>query len=171
MTHALPHLARAFLHVALAPPLAIALLVAIVSLLSAGAMAAVGTPTSVAWLVPSLDWTIRHEPGWVVLWMAWLAVATPLNIAVWLRSAGWTADAVVWPVLVIAAVAAVGAWLVSRTADLAAAAVLVWAFVAIGVEVEGVLRGTIVAAVVVTVVALALGARRHSLWPTAHAHA
>ncbi|MGB3542778.1 tryptophan-rich sensory protein, partial [Rubrivirga sp.] len=141
------------------------------------AIAIVGILASLVWLYVVLDglglegaerWTMGVPTA---LWMAWLAVATPLNVTVWLRSAGWTADAVLWPILVIVAVSAVGAWLLSRTADLAAAAVLVWAFVAIGVEVEGVLLGTTVAAVVVTLAALALGARHHSLWPTAHARA
>ena len=77
---ALPYLARAALHVALAPPLAIGLLAALVSLLSAGAMAAVGAPMSVAWLVPSLDWTIRNQPDWVMLWMGWLAVPATLTV-------------------------------------------------------------------------------------------
>jgi len=47
--------------------------------------------------------------------------------------------------------------------------VLLWAFTAIAVGVEGVLWGTMVAAGVVTIAALFVGSRRHSLWPTAHA--
>ena len=68
----------------------------------------------------------------------------------------------------VLAVAAVGAWLLMRTADLAVAAVLVWAFVAIAVEADVAVRGATVAAGLVVVAALALGARRHALWPTSH---
>lgn len=141
------------------------------------AIVIVGILTSLVWLYVVLDGLeLRGTERWTMgvptaLWMAWLAVAAPLNLTVWLRSTGWTPDAVIWPILVVAAVTAVGAWLLSKTGDLAAALVLVWAFVAIGVEVEGALLGMIGVAVVVTMVALAVGARRHSLWPTAHAHA
>lgn len=139
------------------------------------AIVIVGILSSLVWLYIVLDrLALEGAERWTMgvptaLWMAWLAVATPLNLSVWLSSLGWSPEALVWPILVMAAVAAVGAWLLSRTADLAAALVLVWAFVAIGVEVEGVLLGTIAAAVVVTLAALAVGARHHSLWPTAHA--
>ena len=77
-----PHLVRAIPCVALAPIVAIALLVALVSLLSAGAMTAMGAPMSAAWLVPSLEWTIRHEPLWVLTWMMWLAVPAALTVLV-----------------------------------------------------------------------------------------
>ncbi len=117
---------------------------------------------------------LRDAERWALgvptaLFLAWLAVATPLNLTIWLRDLGWTAESVLWPVLVIGTVAAVGAWLLTRTADLAVAAVLLWAFVAIGVGAEGVLWGTMVAAGAVVVGALFVGSRRHSLWPTAHA--
>ena len=139
------------------------------------ALVIVGILASLVWLYAVLDQLeLRGPERWALgvptaLWMAWLAVAAPLNITVWLRDLGWTPESVVWPVAVIAAVSAVGAWLLSKTGDLAAALVLVWAFAAIGVKVEGALLGTIGAAVVVTLAALAVGARRHSLWPTAHA--
>ena len=81
MTRALPHIVRALLHIALAPPLAIGLLVAIVSLLSAIGMSAMGVPMGLAWLVPSLEWTIRHEPAWVLTWMTWLAAPAALTVA------------------------------------------------------------------------------------------
>ena len=100
------------------------------------------------------------------LWLAWLAVAAPLNLTIWLRDLGWTAEAVVWPVVVIAAVAAVAAWLLVRTADLAAALVWLWAFAAIAVGASGILWGTLLAAGGVVLVALVLGRRRHSFWPT-----
>ncbi len=105
----------------------------------------------------------------VSLFLAWLSVAAPLNLTIWLRDLGWTSDAVVWPVAVVLAVAAVGAWLLARTGDLAVALVLLWAFTAIGVGVEGALLAAVVGAGLVTVAALVAGARRHSLWPTAHA--
>lgn len=103
------------------------------------------------------------------LWMAWLSVAMPLNLTILLIDLGWTSDAVLWPVLVIAAVTAVGAWLLTRTADLAAALVLLWAFVAIATQASGLLLGTMLVAGVVVLGALFVGSRRHSLWPTAHA--
>lgn len=75
------HLPRAALHAALSPIVAIALLAVAVSLLSAGAMTALGVPMSVAWLAPSLEWTLRHQPTWVLGWTAWLAVPSVLTVA------------------------------------------------------------------------------------------
>ncbi len=139
------------------------------------AVVIVGILASLVALYVRLDrLSLRGAERWAMgvptaLWLAWLAVATPLNLTVWLRSLGWTADAVVWPILVIAAVAAVGVWWLSRTADLAAALVLWWAFAAIGTGVEGALLVTIGAAALAVLGALVVGARRQSLWPTAHA--
>ena len=100
------------------------------------------------------------------LWLAWLAVAAPLNLTIWLRDLGWTSDAVVWPVVVIGLVAAVATWLLVRTADLAAALVWLWAFAAIAVGAEGGLLAAVVVAMGAVVVAVLVGRRSHSLWPT-----
>lgn len=107
----------------------------------------------------------------VSLWMAWLSVATPLNLTIWLQSLGWSPEGVVWPVALIGAVALIGGWVLLRTGDLAVAAVLLWAFTAIALRdgADSAVQGAIVVAWIVTVMALVLGARRYSLAPTAHA--
>ena len=140
------------------------------------AVVIVGILGALAWLYVRLDrMALRGAERWALgvptaLFLAWLSVATPLNLTIWLRSIGWTSDAALWPVAVVLAVAAVGAWLLSRTGDLAAALVLLWAFAAIYAGGAG---GAVVLALGVGalafVVALAVGARRHSPWPTAHA--
>ena len=71
---AAPHAVRALAHVLLTPAATIAILVSTVSLLSASATTALGVPTSLGWLVPSLQWTIQHQPAWVASWMLWLMV-------------------------------------------------------------------------------------------------
>ena len=90
-----------------------------------------------------------------------------------MRSLGWTPDAVVWPVAVVLAVAAVGGWLLSRTGDLAVAAVLLWAFAAIALNGTAgpAIWGALAVAGLVVVVALAVGARTHTLAPTANSRA
>ncbi|WP_412061096.1 tryptophan-rich sensory protein [Rubrivirga sp. IMCC45206] len=139
------------------------------------ALVIVGILASLVALYVRLDrLALRGAERWALgvptaLWLAWLAVATPLNLTVWLRSLGWTADAIVWPIVVIVAVGAVGAWWLSRTADLAAALVLGWAFAAIGSGVEGALLAAVGAAALAVLAGLGVGARRQSLWPTAHA--
>ena len=139
----------------------------------AAAVVIVGILASLVWLYVRLDrMGLEGAERWslgvpTALWMAWLAVAAPLNLTVWLRDLGWTADAVVWPVAVIAAVAAVAGWLLTRTADLAAALVWLWAFAAIAVGADGALRVAVLGAMAVVVGALLVGRRSHSLWPTA----
>ena len=139
------------------------------------ALVIVGILASLVWLYVRLDGLeLRGAERWALgvptaLWLAWLSVATPLNLTVWFLDLGWASDSVAWPVGVIAAVAAVGAWWLSRTADLAAALVLLWAFVAIGVGVEGPILWAVLAASAAVGAAVAVGLRRHSLWPTAHA--
>ena len=143
------------------------------------ALVITGILGSLAWLYVVLDrMELRGVERWTLgvpasLWLAWLAVAAPLNWTVWLRSLGWTSDAVVWPVAVVLAVGAVGGWLLSRTGDLAAAAVLLWAFTAIALNGTAgtALWGALAVAGLVVIVTLALGARAHTLAPTAHARA
>ncbi len=152
------------------------------------ALVIVGILASLVWLYVRLD---RMRPEGVERWtlgvpaslfLGWVSVATSLNLTIWLRSLGWTPEGVVWPAAVVLTVAAVGGWLLSRTADLAVAVVLLWSWTAIALNgtAGGALRTTLVAAGLVTLGALAWGARSHSLaWgarshslaPTAHARA
>ncbi len=134
---------------------------------------------SLVWLYVVLDrMELRGVERWTLgvpasLWLAWLAVAAPLNWTIWLRSLGWSPDGVVWPVAVVLAVAAVGGWLLLRTGDLAVAAVLLWAFAAIALNGAAgtALWGALAVAGLVVLAALAVGARAHTLAPTAHARA
>ncbi len=64
------------------------------------------------------------------LFLAWVSVATAVNISVALSAAGWEGSPI-WPPLVVLVIAAIGTVLLRRTGDVAIAAVLVWAFVAI----------------------------------------
>ena len=132
---------------------------------------------SLVWLYVVLDrMELRGVERWTLgvpasLWLAWLSVAAPLNWTVWLRSLGWTPDSVIWPVAVVLAVAGGGGWLLSRTGDLAVAAVLGWAFAAIALNGTAglALQGATAVAGVVVLVALVVGARAPA--PTAHARA
>lgn len=100
------------------------------------AVVIVGILASLVWLYLRLD---RIEMTTVERWalgvptslfLAWLTVATALNLTVALAAAGWEGSAV-WPPLVVVLVAGIGAALLWRTGDVAFAAVLVWAFAAI----------------------------------------
>lgn len=78
-----------------------------------------------------LDGTERWTLGIPIsLFLAWITVATTLNITVALAAAGWEGSPV-WPPIVVALVALVGSLLLGRTGDLAFAGVLMWAFAAI----------------------------------------
>ena len=66
----------------------------------------------------------------ISLFLAWITVATVLNITVALASAGWTQPGF-WPPLVALVVAGIGAAVLLGAADIAFAAVLLWAFAAI----------------------------------------
>ena len=141
------------------------------------ALVIAGILGSLVWLYVVLDrLELRGIERWTLgvpasLWLAWLAIAAPLNWTIWLRSLGWTADGVVWPVAVVLAVAAAGGWLLSRTADLAIAAVLLWAFAAIALNgaASPALQGAVAVAGLAVLAALFVGARTHTLAPTAHA--
>ena len=138
----------------------------------------VGILGSLVWLYVRLDrMRLEGAERWALgvpasLFLAWISVATALNLTVWLRSLGWTAGGLVWPAAVLVTVA-VGGWLLSRTADLAVALVLLWSFAAIALNgtASGALQAVLAVAGLVTVAALAWGARAHSLAPTAHARA
>ena len=141
------------------------------------ALGIVGILAALVWSYVRLDrMRLQGVERWVLgvpvsLWMAWLSVAAPLNLTIWLRDLGWAPDGLFWPVTLVLAVAAIGAWLLTRTADGAVAAVLLWAFTAIalnGTAGPG-LQVTLAAAAVLVVAALVWGARRHPLGPTAHA--
>ena len=140
------------------------------------AVVIVGILGSLVWLYLRLDrMALRGSERWALgvptaLFLAWLSVAAPLNLTIWLQSAGWTSDAAVWPVAVVLAVSAVGAWLLARTGDVAVALVLLWAFAAIGAGGAGGAVGLALGLGALAVVgAVAVGARRRSPWPTAHA--
>lgn len=100
------------------------------------AVVIVGILASLIWLYIRLDriemtnierWTLGVPTS---LYLAWLCVATALNITVALVAAGWEGSPV-WPPLLVLVVAGIGSALLWRTGDVAFAAVLVWAFVAI----------------------------------------
>lgn len=136
-----------------------------------------GILASLVWLYVRLDrMGLRGAERWwlgvpVALFLAWLTVAAPLNLTIWLRDLGWTPAGTAWPVALVLTVAAVaGAWL-ARTGDVAAALVVLWAFAAIGAAHPD--RATLLGALVVgalgVVVAVARGVRRHGPFPTRNA--
>ncbi|MEM6784183.1 MAG: tryptophan-rich sensory protein [Bacteroidota bacterium] len=104
--------------------------------LALAAVVIVGILASLVWLYIRLDrMGMTTAERWLLgvptsLFLAWLTVATPLNITVALASAFGT-GAAFWPPLLMLVVAAIGAALLSRTGDVAFAGVLVWAFAAI----------------------------------------
>ncbi|MEM8556772.1 MAG: tryptophan-rich sensory protein [Bacteroidota bacterium] len=104
--------------------------------LALAAVVIVGILASLVWLYVRLDrMGMTTAERWLLgvptsLFLAWLTVATPLNITVALAAAFGT-GASFWPPLLVAVVAVIGAALLSRTGDVAFAGVLVWAFAAI----------------------------------------
>jgi hypothetical protein len=100
------------------------------------AVVIVGILACLIWLYVRLDRLgMSKVERWVLgvptsLFLAWLSVATALNITVALAAAGWQGSAI-WPPLVVLAIVAVATTLLSRTGDVAFALVLVWAFAAI----------------------------------------
>lgn len=140
------------------------------------AVVIVGVVASLAWLYVRLDRAeLRGPERWALgvptsLFLTWVTVATALNVTIAPRDAGWTAGGAGWPVAVVLAVAAVGAWLLARTGDLAAAAVFLWSYAAIyAAQSGGALAVALGVGAAAFVAAAALGARRHGPWPTAHA--
>ncbi|MEM0963299.1 MAG: tryptophan-rich sensory protein, partial [Bacteroidota bacterium] len=81
---------------------------------------------SLAWLYVRLDrLALRGAERWTMgvptaLWLAWLSVAAPVNLTLWLRTIGWEATGPFWPAALVLVVASVGAWLLRRTGDVAA---------------------------------------------------
>ncbi len=142
------------------------------------AVVIVGILASLTWLYARLDaMALRGVERWVLgvpaaLWLAWLMVAAPLNLTIWLREGlGWDPAGTFWPVAVVLLVAAVGSWLLARTGDVAAALVFLWAYAAIGAAHPD--RATFLLALglgaLAVVASAAVGARRHGPFPTAHA--
>lgn len=141
------------------------------------ALVIVGILASLVWLYVRLDrMALRGADRWALgvpaaLFLAWLSVATPLNVTIWLRSLGWAPAGTFWPIVVVLLVAAVGVWWLLRTGDVAAALVFLWAYAAIYAAHPD--RTTLVIALAVSAVlfvaAAVRGARQHGPFPTAHA--
>lgn len=141
------------------------------------ALVIVGILGSLVWLYVRLDrMGLRGAERWTLgvptsLFLAWLSVATPLNVSVWLRATGWDPAGTFWPIVVVLVVTGAGAWLLMRTGDVAVALVLLWAYAAIYAAHPD--RATFVLVLGLGAVALAgaaaWGARRHGPGPTAHA--
>ena len=138
------------------------------------ALVLLGIVASLAWLYVRLDrMGLRGAERWalgvpVALFLAWVTVAAPLNVTVWLRDLGWAPAGTVWPVALVLLVAAIGAWLLARTGDVTAALVFLWAYAAIGAAHPD--RATLLVALgagaVAFVGAAVAGARRHGPFPT-----
>ena len=142
------------------------------------AVVIVGILASLVWLYVRLDRLApRGAERWALgvptsLWLAWLAVAAPLNVTLWLREGlGWAPSGVAWPVALVLAVAAVAAWLARRTGDVAVALVVVWAYAAIAAAQpdRAALLVALGAGALAVVASAAVGASRHGPFATAHA--
>ena len=106
---------------------------------SASAFIIFGILIALVWLYLRLDrmemtpterWTLGVPTS---LFLAWLTVAAPVNLTLWLHTLGWTNGAL-WGPILIGTVSAIGAALLNRTGDVAFASVLLWAFAWIAVE-------------------------------------
>ena len=141
------------------------------------ALVIAGILGSLVWLYVRLDALgLRGAERWalgvpVSLFLAWVTVAAPLNVTIWLQSIGWTSMSPLWPAALVLAVVGIGVVLLLRTGDIAAALVFLWAYAAIFVaHPDNTALIAVLTVGALSVVAAALtGARRHSLWPTAHA--
>jgi len=95
-----------------------------------------GILMSLIWLYRRLDrMGLSTAERWVLgvptsIFLAWLIVATPLNLTIALVAAG-IEESPAWPTLLILLVAAIGVAMLTRTGDVAFACVLTWAYVAI----------------------------------------
>jgi hypothetical protein len=136
-----------------------------------------GIVAALAWLYIRLDqMTLRGRERWMLgvpaaLFLAWLMVAAPLNVTVWLASLGWSGGGIPWPPLLVLVVAALGGWLLSRTADVAALLVFLWAFAGIASAHmdQPVLLAALGLGAVALVAAVVVALRRgRSPFPTAH---
>lgn len=100
------------------------------------AVVIIGILLSLIWLYVRLDKLgMTTAERWALgvptsLFLAWLTVASAVNITVALAAAGWEGSAV-WPPVLVLVLAAIGTALLWRTGDVAFAAVLVWAFAGI----------------------------------------
>lgn len=72
---------RALAIVALAPFVLIALVLALGSVASASAMAALGASLPITWLLPSLEWMVVNRPLAVLGWCVRLAIPAALSVA------------------------------------------------------------------------------------------
>ena len=122
--------------------------------------------TSLVWLYVRLDRLgMTRAERWALgvptaLFLAWLTVAAPVNVAAWLWTLGWT-DGAVWGPVLLAAVSAIGAALLWRTGDVAFAAVLGWAFAWIAVAHDSLpLRLVLAGGALAVVASTALAVRR-----------
>jgi len=100
------------------------------------AVVIVGILASLIWLYVRLDrLMMTTAERWLLgvptsLFLAWLSVATALNITIALAAAGWEGSPI-WPPILVLVVVGIATTLLSRTGDVAFALVLVWAFAAI----------------------------------------
>ncbi|MEO0556592.1 MAG: tryptophan-rich sensory protein [Bacteroidota bacterium] len=108
-------------------------------LFGASAFIIFGILIALVWLTLRLDrmemttverWTLGVPTA---LFLAWLTVAAPVNLTLWLHTLGWTNGAL-WGPILIGVVSAIGAALLNRTGDVAFAGVLLWAFAWIAVK-------------------------------------
>jgi len=103
-------------------------------------------------------WSV-HRP--ISIYLAWISVATVVNVACGLYSAGWDGwglSGSVWAVVMLVVSSAIAAVVAVRKRDLAFPAVIVWALVAIAIKQSGttLIAGTAIGlAIVLAVVALA----------------
>ncbi len=141
------------------------------------ALVIVGILASLVWLYVRLDrMGLRGAERWwlgvpAALFLAWLTVAAPLNLTIWLRDLGWTPAGTFWPAALILAVAGIaGTWL-ARTGDVTAALVVLWAFAAIAAAHPDrvTLLGALAVGALGVLVTAVWGARRHGPFPTRNA--
>jgi len=102
------------------------------------------------------------------IYLGWITVATIANAAHVLVDGGWTGQplgSLAWLIIMYVIAIILATLVVFTQRDIAYMLVLVWAFIGIGVnysDMTGVLISSILAAVVVAVLAALVGAR--SLW-------
>jgi len=108
-------------------------------LFAASAVVLFGIVAALVWLYIRLDrMGMTTAERWALgvptaLFLAWVTVAAPVNLTLWLHTLGWTNGAL-WGPILIGVVSAIGATLLNRTGDVAFASVLIWAFAWIAVK-------------------------------------
>jgi hypothetical protein len=91
---------------------------------------------SLLWLYLRLEKTeLKGRERWLLklpvsIFLAWITVATPVNITVWLTESGWEGPlpAATWASLLVAVLTIIGVMFLWSRRDVAYASVLVWAF-------------------------------------------